>query len=248
MCSHTLQKTGVFGLHSRQPCFLSVYPTRQNRQNQERVSASAQQRQGIGKDTCSHHWPIIFSRTCGSSGSIALSRFAASEVSSFTAVRFEKRRLRHHSAPQPGGSTGFNMVDRVFLSGRTTSQMASSDSNNRVRRIEERLGSSFNSSAADYRRDLESRRSSTPHQLEGCLLGSASICTKPFQCPHPSADGQHGCYSVLESFRRNQILHSLSTSDLSLGLVSAERDHSTCRSSTRTAECKSRLCFQELER
>ena len=246
-----MQTYRVSGLHSGQPYLFSVCPSRQNCQNQERMSTFAEQSHGICKDTGSYHWPVNVNHTCCVSGTLALPRSAASQVKGFAAVQSTKPRLRHHSAPQPGSTTGPNMVDRVFLSRRTASQMATANSNNRVRCIKERLGSPSNSSAADDWRSLESQRSNTPHQLvgiESCLLGSTSICSESFQCPCPPSNGQHSCYSILKSSRRNQILRSMSTSNLDLELVHPERNHNPCRSSTRPTERKSRFCFQELER
>ena len=214
-----LQTTGVSGFHSGQSRFLSVCSPRQDYQNQERMLTSAQPGKNIRKDIGSHYWPFVISHTSGTSGFSALSESTASEVNSFATIRSTKPRLRHHSSPQPGGSTRFDMVDGVFFSGETTPPMASASPNNRVRCVIERLGSPFNSQAADSWGNLEPRRIGTPHQLVGaksCVLGIASICSEPLQCPHSSADGQYCCYSLLESSGGNQILRSVLTSNLNL--------------------------------
>ena len=214
-----------------------------------RVSTSAQQRQGIRKDTSSHQTFIVSHTRCPSS-SLALSR-SMSEVKSSTTVHFTRPRLQPHSTPQPGATSELVVVDRVFIPRGKTSQVAPASSNNRVRCIEKRLGSPFNSPGSDNWRNLESRGSSTPHQLvgaESCILGATGVCSESLQCPHSPLDGQHGSYSLFESFRRNQILRSvLTTGNLNLELVSAKRDKSTCRPFILSAKCESRLCVQELE-
>ena len=57
------------------------------------------------------------------------------------------------------------------------------------------------------------------YSIKGCILGIASICSEPLQCPRSSADGQYYCYSLFESSRENQILRFVSSSDLSLEMV-----------------------------
>ena len=248
---HTMQMAGVLGFHRRQSHILSVHSCGESSQDQKRLPTPTQQRESVWKGPSSYHWPLILNHTSCISGSSALSTSAASEVKGPTEVQSKKPRLRHHSAPQLGGKTGPDVVDKIFVPGRSTPQMVSTDSNDRVRCIKARLGCSSSTTAADSWRDLEPGRSKPPHQLarvEGCFHGAASFCVEPLQHSCPLANGQHSCYSILESFRRDQILPPMSASNFDLELVSAERNHSPCRSSTGTVKCEGRLCFQKLER
>lgn len=113
------------------------------------------------KDIGSHYWPFVISHTSGTAGSSALSRSTVFEVNSFAAVWSTKPRLGCHSAPHPGGSTRFDVVEYSFQEG----WPIWCPQPGLARCIIERLGSPFNSHATDNLGNLEPRRIGTPHTM-----------------------------------------------------------------------------------
>ena len=122
-----------------------------------------------------------------------------------------------------------------------------SESDNRVGRVQHRMGGSLQ--LTQDGRPVVLFRGYSPHQCEGVISvisGSPDICTRPTGDPCPSEDRQHDCSLLHQSLGRHTLQYSDESYLRDVELVLTEGNLSVSGTSTRETEpdCRSGVTVQ----